>query len=143
MSQCLLQVSTYVTYAMIINYNSLPNWTCFKSVCTNFANTLLGSASDCRSDTWCIICRLYYSNVSHSLKNFLLIFLYRKNPLKHEHAHEENDSTAIPRRKPSHAFITITNPKKLRNIHQKKVCRQTLIIRAYVSLFKTLFKGRP
>ena len=84
-------------------------------------------------------------------RNILLIKLWiswiiRKNPLKHEHAHEENDSTAIPRRKPSHAFITITNPKKLRSAFHKKPCRQTMIMRAYVStvnfcfqLFKTCF----
>ena len=34
-----------------------------------------------------------------------------KNPLQNGNSHEENDSTAIPRRKASHAFITITDPK--------------------------------
>lgn len=48
----------------IIKRISYHNPVYFKSVCTNLANTILGSASDCRSDTWRIICRVYHSNVS-------------------------------------------------------------------------------
>ena len=63
-------VLTSVTGDIVIGSRSFKP---VKSLRTNFSNKILGSPSHSCSDTRCIVCRLYHSNVSY--QNFDLIYI--------------------------------------------------------------------